>query len=114
MLATVALISNVGRTTRAMLAFYPAARACSAVLAGVAVAVSYRGPREDVYNILWAVVFGFATLNILGLAARRMEPGKRGLSFGELMAVMVVAVSVFLLGWEMLGLLHIFPIRLHH
>lgn len=113
MLATVALISNVGRTTRAMLAVYPAARACSAILAGVAVAVFYRGPREDVYNILWAVVFGFATLNILGLASRRMEPAKRGLSFGELMAVMVVVVSVFLLGWELLGLLHIFPIRLH-
>lgn len=113
MLATVTLISNVGRTTRAMLAIYPAARACGAVLAGVAVAVFYRGPREDVYNILWAVVFGFATLNILGLASRRMEPGKRGLSFGELMAVMVVVVSVFLLGWELLGLLHIFPIRLH-
>jgi cytochrome c biogenesis protein CcdA len=25
--------------------------------------------RNDVYNILWAVVFGFATLNILSLAA---------------------------------------------
>ena len=96
-----------------MFAIYPAVRASSAVLAGVAVAVFYRGPREDVYNILWAVVFGFATLNILGLASRRMEPGKRGMSFGELMAVMVVVVSVFLLGWEMLGLLHIFPIRLH-
>ena len=96
-----------------MLAVYPAVRASSAVLAGVAVAVFSRGPREDVYNILWAVVFGFATLNILGLASRRMEPGRRGLSFGELMAVMVVVVSVFLLGWELLGLLHIFPIRLH-
>ena len=96
-----------------MLAVYPAARACCAILGGVAVAVFYRGPREDVYNILWAVVFGFATLNILGLASRRMEPGRRGLSFGELMAVMVVVVSVFLLGWELLGLLHIFPIRLH-
>lgn len=96
-----------------MLAVYPAVRACSAVLAGVSVAIFYRGPREDVYNILWAVVFGFATLNILSLATRRMEPGRRGLSFGELMAVMVVVVSVFLLGWELLGLLHIFPIRLH-
>ncbi len=113
MLPAVSLISNVGRTTRAMFAVYPAVRACSAVLAGVAVAVFYRGPREDVYNILWAVVFGFATLNILSLASRRMEPGKRGLSFGELMAVMVVVVSAFLLGWELLGLLHIFPIRLH-
>ena len=29
-----------------------------------------------------------------------------------LMAVMVVLVSIFLLGWELLGLLHIFPIKL--
>ena len=64
------------------------------------------------YDILWAVVFGFATLNILGLAARRMEPSRRGLSFGELLAVMVVLLSIFLLGWEVLNLLHIFPIKL--
>jgi len=76
--------------------------------------VLVRGTRQDVYNILWAVVFGFATLNILGLAARRIEPNKRGLSFGELMAVMVVLMSVFLLGWEMLNMFHIFPIRLRH
>jgi CHASE2 domain-containing sensor protein len=73
----------------------------------------YRGSRQDVYNILWAVVFGFATLNILALAARRMEPSRRGMSFGEILAVMVVLISVFLLGWEMLSLLHFFPIRLH-
>jgi hypothetical protein len=36
------------------------------------------------------------------------------MTFGELMAVMVVVVSVFLLGWEMLTLLHIFPIKLKH
>lgn len=71
-----------------------------------------RAQRQDVYNVLWAVVFGFATLNILSLAARRFEPSRRGLSFGELLAVMVVLISVFLLGWEMLGLLHIFPIKL--
>lgn len=81
---------------------------------GVAVAVFYRGSRQDIYNILWAVVFGFATLNILSLASRRMEPGRRGLSFGELMAVMVVLMSIFLLGWEMLSLFHIFPIKLSH
>jgi hypothetical protein len=28
------------------------------------------------------------------------------------MAVMVVLLSVFLLGWEMLNLFHVFPIRL--
>lgn len=68
--------------------------------------------RNDVYNILWAVVFGFATLNILSLAARRFEPNRRGLSFGELMAVVVVLLSIFLLGWELLSVFHIFPIKL--
>jgi len=78
------------------------------------VALSSRGPRQDVYNILWAVVFGFATLNILSLATRRMEPGRRRMTFSELMAVMVVIVSLFLLGWEMLNIFHIFPIKLKH
>jgi hypothetical protein len=84
----------------------------AAVFPGIAAALLYRGTRQDVYNILWAVVFGFATLNILSLAARRFEPTRRGLSFGELLAVMVVLISIFLLGWEMLNLFHIFPIRL--
>lgn len=66
----------------------------------------------DVYNILWAVVFGFATLNILSLAARRSEPNRRGLSFGELLAVMVVLLSIFLLGAELLNFVHIFPIKI--
>jgi hypothetical protein len=34
------------------------------------------------------------------------------MTFGELMAVTVVVVSIFLLGWEMLSVLHIFPIKL--
>jgi hypothetical protein len=105
------MMASFGRTTRAVLAVYPAARAFCGTAFAIAVAAFYRGSREDVYNILWAVVFGFATLNILGLASRRMEPGRRGLSFGELMAVTVVLVSVFLLGWEMLSLFHVFPIK---
>ena len=106
------LIANFSRTTRAALAVYPIARAQAAVFVGVAVTLLYRGTRQDVYNILWAVVFGFATLNILSLAARRFEPTRRGLSFGELLAVMVVVISVILLGLEMLNLFHIFPIKL--
>src|ERR1700693_4949950 len=98
---TLSMIAGFTRTTRAALVLYPIAR-------------FYRGSRQDVYNILWAVVFGFATLNILSLAARRLEPTRRGLSFGELMAVMVVLMSVVLLGWEMLSLFHIFPIKLRH
>jgi len=110
--AAISLISGLTRTTRAALAIYPMARAAAAMLFGVAVATFYRSSRDDIYNILWAVVFGFATINILSLAARRFEPGRRGLTFGELLAVSVVLLSVFLLGWEMLNLLHIFPIRL--
>jgi len=110
--AAISLIAGFTRSTRAALAAYAIARAYAAVFFGVAVTVFYRGTREDVYNILWAVVFGFATLNILSLAARRLEPTRRGLTFGELMAVMVVLLSIFLLGWEMLHLFHIFPIKL--
>ena len=106
------LVSNLTRTTRAVVALYPAARASLALTVALAVALVSRGPRQDVYNILWAVVFGFATLNILSLATRRMEPGRRRFTFGEIMAVMVVLVSLFLLGWEMLNLFHIFPIKL--
>jgi hypothetical protein len=106
-------ISTFSRTTRAALTVYPAVRSQAALSLGLFVAMESRG-RDSVYNILWAVVFGFATLNILSLAAKRMEPNRRGMSFGELMAVMVVLLSVFLLGWEMLTLLHIFPIKLKH
>jgi membrane protein insertase Oxa1/YidC/SpoIIIJ len=110
-IAVSALLSGFSRT-RAVLAMYFATRAAATMLIGLAMAVVSREPRQDIYNILWAVVFGFATLNILSLATRRMEPGRRRMTFGELMAVMVVVVSVFLLGWEMLSLLHIFPIKL--
>lgn len=108
----VSLISSFTRTTRAAITVYPVVRANAAVVVGIVATLLYRGSRQDVYDILWAVVFGFATLNILSLTARRFEPGRRGLSFGELMAVMVVLIAIFLLGWEMLNLFHIFPIKL--
>jgi cytochrome bd-type quinol oxidase subunit 2 len=109
---TVTLVSGVARSTRAALALYPVVRIPASIVFSVAVAVFYRAAaRENTYNMLWAVLFGFATLNILGLAARRMEP-RRGLSFGEVMAVLTVFLAVFLLGWEMLSIFHIFPIRL--
>src|SRR6202140_972182 len=73
----------------------------------------YSGKKDNVYNILWVLVFGFATLNILGLVARRFEPRRSSLQFGEILAITVTVVSVVLLGWEMLSLLHIFPIKLH-
>ena len=71
-----------------------------------------RTTREEIYNILWALVFGFATLNILSLGARRFEREKGGLNFGEILAILVVLVSIVLLAWEMLYLFGILPIRL--
>ena len=68
--------------------------------------------KSDVYNILWALVFGFATINILSLVGRRLDPDRTRLNFGELLAVLVVVVSVLLLGWEMLFLFKILPIKL--
>jgi hypothetical protein len=70
-----------------------------------------RSTRDGIYNILWALVFGFATLNILSLGARRFEQ-TRGLNFGEILAVLVVLVSIVLLAWEMLYLFHVLPIHL--
>jgi|SRR5579862_6357724 len=110
-LTTTTLISAFGRTKTAF-ALFLVARAYAAIALAVAAAIFYRGSRQDVYNILWVIVFGFATLNILSLAARRMEPARRGMSFGELMAVTVVILSVVLLIWEMLNYLRIFPIHL--
>ena len=111
-IAVSVLLSGLTRTTRAVAAAYTVTRASTAIMLGMAVALFSREPRQDVYNILWAVVFGFATLNILSLATRRMEPGRRRMTFGEVMAVMVVLVSVFLLAWEMLNFFHVFPIKL--
>jgi hypothetical protein len=68
--------------------------------------------KGDVYNILWALVFGFATLNILSLVAKRFEPDRNRMTFGEMLAIGTVVVAVILLGWEMLYLFKILPIRL--
>jgi hypothetical protein len=71
-----------------------------------------RSTHDEVYNVLWALVFAFATLNILSLGARHVEAGRRGLTFGEILAILVVVVSMVMLAWEMLNLFHIFPLRL--
>ena len=84
-------------------------QACLILLA----AVEYRENKGDLFNILWVLVFGFATLNILALVARRFDSGPNRYSFGEILAILVVVASVLLLGWEMLTLFKIFPIKLH-
>ncbi len=72
----------------------------------------YEEKKASVYNVLWVLVFGFATLNILGLVLRRFEPRRSGLNFGEILAITVVFFSLLLLALEMLNLFHIFPIKL--
>ncbi|HKD01116.1 MAG TPA: hypothetical protein VKB77_01750 [Terriglobales bacterium] len=68
--------------------------------------------KGSAYNLLWIIVFGFATLNILALVGRRFEPSRSRLSFGETLAIAVVIMSITLLGWEMLYVFHILPIQL--
>ena len=75
--------------------------------------VQFSERKGDVFNILWVLVFGFATLNILGLVARRYEPTRNRFSFGEALAILVVLVSVGLLSWELLTVFKIFPLKLH-
>jgi len=79
----------------------------------LAVLLQYSQKKGDVYNILWARVFAFATMNILGLLVKRIEPRQTRLSLGETIAIMVVIVSILMLGWEMLYWLDILPIKLH-
>jgi len=110
--ASFSAIARVRQGTKAALTLYPMVRAHALLFLGIVLRVTYRASRQNFYNILWAVVFGFATLNILSLATRRFEPTRRGLTFGEIMAVSVVLISVFLLGWELLTIFHIFPIRI--
>jgi len=73
----------------------------------------FSGKKADLYSMLWALVFGLATLNILSLGARRVDPKRgSGLSIGETLAIMIVVMSIFLLTWEMLNLFKVFPIKL--
>jgi hypothetical protein len=114
--STTSLIASFARAKSAglsaALSIYSFVHVQSAVIAVLIVLERHSNRRNDIYNILWAVVFGFATLNILSLAGRRFEPNRRGMTFGELMAVMVVLLSIFLLGWELLNVFRIFPIKL--
>jgi hypothetical protein len=70
--------------------------------------------RGEFYNILWMLVFGFATLNILALVTRSLDPSgrRRRIAVGEILAVMVVLTCLGLLAAEMLTLFHVFPLRL--
>jgi hypothetical protein len=91
------------------MALIRAQQLCSLV---ILLLLQYPGKKGDLFNILWVLVFGFATLNILGLVARKFEPDRSRMSFGEILAILVVLISVGMLCWELLNILHIFPIKL--
>jgi hypothetical protein len=67
---------------------------------------------RGVYDVFWGAVFGFATLNILGLVARRFEPGRTRMTLGEMLAIGVALMSILMLGWELLFWFHVLPIKL--
>lgn len=106
---TTTLLAGVARTKCAVFTVYVLAHA---QFMAMLLLFARSGSHNDAYNMLWIVVFGFATINIIGLAARRYESNRRGLSFGELMAVVIVVLSVFLLGSELLNVFRIFPIKI--
>jgi hypothetical protein len=81
------------------------------MLSALALQVALGG--VSVYDILWGAVFGFATLNILGLLARRFEPGRTRMTLGEVLAITAAVVSLFMLGWELLFTFHVLPIHLY-
>ena len=91
----------------------------AALLRGAGLVVLFSGweaaaKRSEFYNILWMLVFGFATLNILALVTRSLDSSgrKRRMAIGEILAVLVVLSCLALLASEMLSLFHIFPIKL--
>lgn len=68
----------------------------------------------SIFNLLIALVFGFSTLNILGLVTRPFEQRRDRLSVGEILALTAMALSVCFLAGEMLEVFHVFPIKLEH
>jgi hypothetical protein len=105
-----ALAAIVSRTSSAK--FLSTSATSLALLAYLQLPDLFAETKDNMYNVLWVLVFGFATLNILGLAFRRFDTRKMGLSFGEILAILVVILSLVLFGLEMLGVLNLFPIHL--
>ena len=106
-------VSHLTRSRSVAAIFGSAPRLSSLAFLATALVFEASEKKGDVYNILWALVFGFATLNILGLVVKRYEPHQNRMTFGEVLAVLTVVVSIFLLGWEMLYMFKVLPLRLH-
>lgn len=78
----------------------------------IALQHSVRLDESSIFSILIALVFGFSTLNILGLVTRRFENRPSRLNAGEILALTAMALSVCFLSLEMLQVFHVFPIKL--
>ena len=74
--------------------------------------LQYSAVNENAHTILWGLVFGFATLNILHLGARHLAPARRHVHFGEILAILIVITALGMLAWELLHMFHILPIQL--
>jgi hypothetical protein len=107
-----ALVTSVVLAARVVVPYGPNVRVQRLMLLGSLLWMQFPGKKGDLYDVLWALVFGFATINILSLGLRRTDPNQNRLNFGEMLAILVVVVSVFLLCWEMLILFKVFPIKL--
>jgi hypothetical protein len=68
--------------------------------------------RDDLFNILWALVFGFASINILSLVVKRFDSKRKGMTFGEILAVLVLIAAGGMLILELLYMFHVLPIKL--
>jgi hypothetical protein len=106
------LVNQFSRSDELLRLLEPMLPLSSLVLFAAFTFLTESSKKGDMYNVLWALVFGFATLNILSLVAKRFDPDRNRMSFGEIMAVLTVVASVFLLGWEMLYWFKILPLRL--
>lgn len=84
----------------------------SIALFAMQVSAKYLKDEDNFYDIFAALVFGFSAINVLNLATKRFESPRRGLNYGEMLAITVVVVSLVFLAWEMLHVFHVLPIKL--
>src|SRR4030095_4078301 len=68
------LVTTLGPGTKSFLAW--TTPASQFAITFVVLALQRSSTKNNVYNILWALVFGFATLNILNLGTKHFAPGQ--------------------------------------
>ncbi len=74
--------------------------------------VRFSTANENFYTMLWGLVFGFATLNILSLSRSQLRSTRPRFRLGEILAVLIAITALGLLAWELLHQFHILPIQI--